>query len=526
MQVGSSGGAVRPPASRRGVLYGGSAEAPDAHGRRSAVALCGGSTAPWPVRWTFGYNEALKTNAIGHKGSAMASERHERAARSLPRFFTSEMLLLIAALISGMLIVWSTLSRAADVRFQVGAGIVFTLSMVLFFRLLLDPESVRARQSDAILKLASRTLDCSKDGLNPVAAQKICELLLPATAAIAVAITDKANILGYAGYTEANRRLQGVPVRTRATHATIEDGRSRILLSPDEIGFPVAKSRIRAAIIMPLYIGRKIEGTLKFYYRRPRQVSQTQVSMAEGFAELISTQMAASALEDQTRLAQSLELKALQAQINPHFLYNTINTIASTIRTDPSKARELLRDFAAFYRSTLEDSSDLIMLSREMSQVRRYFSFMTARFGEDRLALVERIDEDVAHVMVPSLMIQPIVENSIRHGMPAEGRLTVSVVGSVEGEEVVIRVIDDGKGMTPEQRDTIMNPCSSEGLGIAVKNVRDRMTGYYGGDAGMHVESELGRGTAVTFRLKKDAADMYVTTKDLEQSLIPPGASE
>ena len=91
------------------------------------------------------------------------------------------------------------------------------------------------------------------------------------------------------------------------------------------------------------------------------------------------------ALEEQTKLATSMELKMLQSQINPHFLFNTINTIASFIRTDPNKARTLLREFAVFYRRTLEDAADLILLDREIEQTQRYFTFEVARFGEDRL---------------------------------------------------------------------------------------------------------------------------------------------
>ena len=410
-----------------------------------------------------------------------------------PRVLTSEMVLVAIAIVSSLLIVWMGYSDTGDVKLQIIAGIVFTLSLLAFIRLLMDPDSVRARQSDSVLRIASQTLRCTTDGLTQSAAQEICELLLPATAAIAVAITDREDILGYAGYTDGNS-IQGRKIRTRATHLTLDDGITRILDSPEDIGLPHA-SRIKGAIIVPLYIGRDIRGTLKFYYRHSRQISQTQESMAVGFAELLSTQMAASALEEQTRLATSMELKALQAQINPHFLFNTINTIASLIRTDPAKARVLLRDFAVFYRRTLEDSADLIALEREVEQVQRYFSFEVARFGEGRLQL----DLD-----------QPLVENSVRHAMPAEGRLTVRVSGHIEEGNVVIRISDDGVGMTDERRNTIMYPESSTGLGIAVKNVRDRMKGYFGADARMDIQSVLGEGTVVSFVLGRQSLDASV----------------
>ena len=340
------------------------------------------------------------------------------------------------------------------------------------------------------------------------AAQRICQLLLPSTAAIAVAVTDKDHILGYAGYEEADNP-SGSVIRTHATHATLSDGRGRILFTPEEIGFPSGSSTIQAAIIVPLVVGRTVEGTLKFYYRRARHISETQKSIAEGFGQLLSTQMAASALEEQTKLATSMELKALQSQINPHFLFNTINTIASLIRTNPEKARILLREFAVFYRRTLEDSTDLILFAREIEQTKRYFTFEIARFGEDRVAMEVDIEPDVDDMMVPPFLIQPLVENAVRHAMPSEGKLTISVTGQVKGDDVIVCVADDGVGMTEEARLNILHPESSTGCGIAVKNVHDRICGYFGSDTHMEVESELGVGTKVTLVLIGGAKREY-----------------
>ena len=444
--------------------------------------------------------------------------------KSRPQFFTSGVLLSAIAIIAGIMIVWSALV-IRDLRIQVLCGVVFTLSLIALLRLALDPDSVRARQSDAVLKLSSQMLDCMKDGLTPKASQQICQLLLPATAAIAVAITDSEVILGYAGYNQSSNP-QGAKIRTRATHLTLEDGRERVLLSPEDIGLPQAlhSFRINAAIIVPLVMGSDIVGTLKFYYRKPGQISQTQRSMAEGFGKLLSTQMAASALEEQKKLATSMELRALQAQINPHFLFNTINTIASFIRIDPAKARELLREFASYYRSTLEDASDLIPLSREVDQVKRYFLLEVARFGEDRLQLDVDIDPEVEEMLVPSFMIQPLVENAVRHARPSEGKLTITVSGHIEGENVVIGVNDDGVGMTPEKCENIMHPDSSSGLGIAVKNVHDRMKSYFGPESYMDVKSKLGAGTQISIVLKREYMGGYIQQGDwgMDNSAVKP----
>ena len=415
---------------------------------------------------------------------------------NLPRFFTLEMLMSVLVALAGLVIIWNLVTPEANVLVLFIAGVVFTLAITVLIRLLMDPDSVRARQSNAVLQLASQTLEAMGEGLDAKSSQRICSLLLPSTAAIAVAITDDHSILGYAGYEESHNPT-GAIIRTQATYATLADGKTRVLFTPEEIGFPNGAHGINAAIIVPLAVGKDVKGTLKFYYRSANHISETQKSIAVGFGQLLSTQMAASALEEQTALATKMELKMLQSQINPHFLFNTINTIASLTRTDPAQARTLLREFAKFYRSTLEDSRDLIEFQREVEQTQRYFMFELARFGEDRLELICDIQPEVNEMMVPPFLLQPLVENAVRHAMPSEGKLTIRVTGMRTGDDVIVSVIDDGNGMTQEACQNILHPSSTQGMGIAVGNVHDRICGYFGPGTRLEVESELGKGTTV-----------------------------
>ena len=415
---------------------------------------------------------------------------------NLPRFFTLEMLMSVLVALAGLVIIWNLVTPEANVLVLFIAGVVFTLAITVLIRLLMDPDSVRARQSNAVLQLASQTLEAMGEGLDAKSSQRICSLLLPSTAAIAVAITDDHSILGYAGYEESHNPT-GAIIRTQATYATLADGKTRVLFTPEEIGFPNGAHGINAAIIVPLAVGKDVKGTLKFYYRSANHISETQKSIAVGFGQLLSTQMAASALEEQTALATKMELKMLQSQINPHFLFNTINTIASLTRTDPAQARMLLREFAKFYRSTLEDSRDLIEFQREVEQTQRYFMFELARFGEDRLELICDIQPEVNEMMVPPFLLQPLVENAVRHAMPSEGKLTIRVTGMRTGDDVIVSVIDDGNGMTQEACQNILHPSSTQGMGIAVGNVHDRICGYFGPGTRLEAESELGKGTTV-----------------------------
>ena len=417
-----------------------------------------------------------------------------------------DLILSVTAMLAAAVLLIGVYDPEAVGSLNVIAGISFTVSLALLIYLQLNPDSVRARQSDTILKIASETLSCLQTGMDIESAQKVCRLLLPATGAQAVAITDKEHILGYAGL-EAASSPGGSPIRTKATHATLEDGQIRVLGTPEEIGFPSTVRHLKAGIIVPLRRGDAIVGTLKFYYRRASQITETQLAVAEGLGELLSTQLAAVELEEQTKLATTMELKALQSQINPHFLFNTINTIASLIRTDPDRARMLLREFAIFYRRTLENSEDFIELSRELDQTRRYFNFEVARFGKDRLVLEIDVEDDLEDMMVPAFIVQPLVENAVRHAMPPEGKLTVKVTACKQGDDVIIEVSDDGVGMEAEQSRKLLRPEASKGLGIAMKNINERLRGNFGTESHMDIESQLGNGTCVRMFLKDALSD-------------------
>ena len=407
-----------------------------------------------------------------------------------------EILFLCLALICGCILGWAMFGGENNYTVLVVSGALFTVFLLITIALMLDPDRIRASQSDSVLHLASDTLAAMQGGFNEESAQRVCEVLLPAISASAVAITDREVVLGYHGAGAEELGKAGTNIHTEGTKRTIQDGQTRVFKTQAEAGFPVHVRNVQAGIIVPLKVGKTIQGTLKFYYPKPSRINETQISIAEGFGQLLSTQIAAM------ELATSMELKALQSQINPHFLFNIINTMASLVRTDPNKARVMLREFAVFYRQTLENSSDLIPLSREIEQTVRYLSLEQARFGEDRLAVEVDVEDDIRAMLVPAFMVQPLVENSVKHAMPAEGKLTIRIAGEMDNDDVYLHVSDDGIGMSEEAVRTIMNPKSQTGLGIAVKNVNDRLRGYYGEEAYMNIESELGKGTEVTLFLQ------------------------
>jgi two-component system sensor histidine kinase LytS len=363
----------------------------------------------------------------------------------------------------------------------------------------IDPDRLRARQSERTLRLAAQTLTFMRQGLTTESAQEVCRLLLPATLANAVAITNREDIIGYAG-AESDLHPVGSPILTKATLTTLQDARLRVITQQEAIGFPEGASSLQAAIIVPLVLHEQTVGVLKFYYRSAKKIDETQQAMAEGLGALLTMQLSLAELDYQRELASQMELKALQAQINPHFLFNTINTIASLIRTNPQQARILLREFAVFYRRTLEGSQDLITLEQEHLQTLRYLGFEIARFGGDRIQLTSYIEHGLEHILVPAFIIQPLVENAVGHGMRDNAPLHIEIRAQTQDGDVVVLVRDNGIGIAKDTLAHMLDP-DREHLGIALKNVDDRLRGYFGRGAGLAVQSELGVGTVVRLTL-------------------------
>ena len=422
-------------------------------------------------------------------------------------YFAFSVFSLLACIASSAILVLQIFSEQQSLANVVIAGFFTSVFFVATLFFTFNPNTIRAIQTDEMLTMARKTLAYVQSGVDRTAAQNVCELLLPKTRAVAVAITNRTDVLGYAGISEIENPA-GKPIRTQATHEALDRGETIKITNPKEIGFPFEPKYIRAAYIVPLKRGRQVSGVLKFYFKSPRHLREVQESIAEGFGDLLSTQLASVALEEQTRLATSMELKALQAQINPHFLFNTINTIASFVRTDPSRARTLLREFATFYRYVLENTGDLIPLSREIEQTMRYFQFEVARFGEDALALSVCYESEIDEPYIPAFLIQPLVENAVRHARKPENKLNILIRVRSDAEFLTLSVEDDGLGMSEDAKQSILHPESSAGLGIAVKNVHDRVESYFGEGSHMEVESEVGAGTTVRLVMNMDSENL------------------
>jgi two-component system LytT family sensor kinase len=209
-------------------------------------------------------------------------------------------------------------------------------------------------------------------------------------------------------------------------------------------------------------------------------------------------------LEEQKRLLLEARLDALQRQINPHFLFNTLNSIASLVRLKPEMAREMTVKLANILRALLKDHDSYVPLKEELSFTDDYLDIEVVRFGADKLRVEKEIDPRTLAVMVPSILLQPLIENSIKHGL--EPRLkggTVTLRSRLDGDRVVIEVADDGVGIGSRP----LSSLPRTGAGIGMKNVQERLEVLYGDKARFNVVSNPGRGTLVSIEIPSGLPD-------------------
>ena len=207
-------------------------------------------------------------------------------------------------------------------------------------------------------------------------------------------------------------------------------------------------------------------------------------------------------LEEQSRLLLEARLDALQRQINPHFLFNTLNSIASLIRSQPDLAREMIVKLSNILRVLLRDREAFVPLSEELAFTDDYLDIEVVRFGE-KLRVAKEISPDTLDIIVPSMLLQPLIENSIKHGLePRISGGTITLRSRIADNRLLLEIEDDGVGIEPGG--PIIAPVSGlvrEGSGIGMRNVRERIHVLYGDEASVDIVSRPGRGTRVSLRM-------------------------
>jgi two-component system, LytTR family, sensor kinase len=216
-------------------------------------------------------------------------------------------------------------------------------------------------------------------------------------------------------------------------------------------------------------------------------------------------------LEEQERLLLQARMTALQNQINPHFLFNTLNSVSSLVRVAPDTARELILKLATILRRLLHSSDAFVPLQDEIDFIDNYLDIEVVRFGRDKLRVVKELDPASLDVMVPSMLLQPLVENSIKHGLSSKiDGGSIYLRSQIADDHVNIEVEDDGVGMASAQ--LLERPAGLGEGGIGIANVAERLKVLYGETARMTIDSHNGTGTLVRLRLPILPSDLTTTT--------------
>jgi two-component system LytT family sensor kinase len=249
---------------------------------------------------------------------------------------------------------------------------------------------------------------------------------------------------------------------------------------------------LRSAVLAPLVVQGKRAGTLIAFYHAIGRPSQHELRVVQEAASLVSAQVELSVVaEQEERLAQA-ELRALRAQISPHFIYNALAAVAGDIHARPEEARELLIDFAEFTRYLFRDGRSYVTLGEELDHVERYLRLERARF-RDSLHVSVDVPPETRGAVVPAMSIQPLVENAVRHGVERRaGSGHVSITARVAGSDVELHVRDDGVGIEPERVAAVL---AGAGGGIGISNVDARLRATFGDRYALQIESQPGEGT-------------------------------
>jgi two-component system LytT family sensor kinase len=356
------------------------------------------------------------------------------------------------------------------------------------------------RAAFAALHEASLAAPPLRSGLTAAGATRAVRHLRSLLGTAAVALTDGESLLAWDGAGE-QLHADAAVTHSRQTNAS---GRTEVL-GPGDVLCREPDCPIRVAVVAPLTVDDRVVGSLAAY---AQSTSAGLVRATDEVARWVSTQLELAELEtSRTRLIEA-EVRALRAQISPHFIYNSLTAIASFVRTDPERARELLLEFADFTRYSFRRHGEFTTLAEELRSIDRYLLLERARFG-DRLQVTVQVAPEVLPVTVPFLCLQPLVENAVRHGLegkPGQGRVTIVAVD--HGSEALISVEDDGLGIEP---DAVRRTLSGhpEGDSVGLGNVDERLRQVYGDDFGLVVETAPGAGTKVSLRIPKYRAGVH-----------------
>jgi two-component system, LytTR family, sensor kinase len=341
-----------------------------------------------------------------------------------------------------------------------------------------------------------------RGGLSEAGAERSIRFLRALLGTPALTLTDLSSVLSWNGAGE-HHAVDAL----RLAEPVIAEGHT-LAHGPKQVRCEEGDCPLRHCIVAPLTVEDRVVGTLQAY---APNASAGLVRATSEVARWVSGQLELAELDrSRTQLVEA-EVRALRAQISPHFVYNSLTAIASFVRTDPERARELLLEFADFTRYSFRRHGDFTTLAEELRSIERYLVLEKARFG-DRLEVRLRVAPEVLSVALPFLSLQPLVENAVRHGIEGKAEQGhVSITAEDAGQDALIHIEDDGAGEDPERvRRSLAGDASMDSVGLG--NVDVRLRTVFGDDYGLVVETAPGAGTKVTVRIPKFAPGVRAST--------------
>ncbi|MBS9997093.1 sensor histidine kinase [Vibrio alginolyticus] len=365
----------------------------------------------------------------------------------------------------------------------------------LFMSILQDRKAIfekfSATFSRRALTIADRSVGILSNGFNTENAEKIARIIYEETKVGAVAITDQEKILAFVGIGDDHHK-PNTPISSQSTLDSMEKN-DIIYLDGAERPYQcsIAKDcKLGSALIIPLRAGKEVIGTIKLYEPKRKLFSTANMSMAEGIAQLLSSQILYGDYQQQQALLAQAEIKLLHAQVNPHFLFNALNTISAITRSEPDKARELIQNLSHFFSSNLKQNINTVTLKEELAHVNSYLSIEKARFT-DRLEVEIDIQPELLDIKLPSFTLQPLVENAIKHG----------ISNMLEGGKVHIysEAHPQGHLITVEDNAGSFEPPKENHSGLGLEIVDKRLTNQFGRDAALKITCEPHQFTKMSF---------------------------
>ncbi len=368
-----------------------------------------------------------------------------------------------------------------------------------------EKEQEAALETRRALHIAEKSLPHLKQGFDFKTAMQMAQLLRDELKLPAVSLSNRSHVLAHIGI-GSDHHKPGDKLNNVSSQEALKSGEIQVVNQSNQFICEHDHCSLRAAIIVPIRQSGDVTGLIHLYFKRPQQIRAVEIALAQGLGKLLSNQLDVVAAEKMKSLIQEAELRTIQAQINPHFLFNTLHSIATSIRSKPSLARHLIVQLGQFMRINLKlTSTSLIQLEKELDHLRAYLEIVKVRFS-DQLTVHYEMDEDIRDVMIPPFTIQPLVENCIQHGLKdVEHGGEIWIRLSSENGKVKIMIQDNGRGIPNHIIGQLGNQLmeSEKGNGVGIYNVNQRLIHSFGEQARLHFKN-LSPGCVVTFRIPID----------------------